>query len=920
MPPIARTLRQRAGKGAARTVVGEITLTDSAGTPRDSFSVGDSVYLAGRAVPPQAVHDIVLLSEGRESSNVRLLSDRHGMLPPTLLMAHVGLTAMGEEPNPPIDRAHAAFGERAFRLRATAKADDRSFSRELRFTVRSASSGAGVFSCDREGRLQSGYQLGQGRPAVFLRGFPRGCVRICVVERQFAWRAGDPIEPARTQAGATAVLTIDHDGTPYRVVSLPDAWSLGPGSYQFIARAHQPGWYEAEAAHLLTDDVLSDHGFASLVVRLPFAKRFKFENGVVLTPELAGRPLVHRPYFQFLNNFPKGTDVYAALDPDALPTGLHSQRAAVYVISHKTAAQWAADNTLVDISGPGMTSAMKVVPIVPGCVNWNTTLVWPNPQTPGKYDIAIDFGNNDPNPAKFVPDGKLDPPLDMIDGYVRVGFYVTEDPSLPGPYAGSVGQHGYALSSIQVPSTDAGPTPTDTLPLTATVRYPALTAGVDAACAPGPFPLVVIMHGNSGMETSYLGYDYLLDHLAGHGFVAMSIYAPIGVGIETRARAILAHISIMAQNNTVGLFHGHVDLSNIGIAGHSRGGEAVVRAARVNTAEGLGWNLRAGVSIAPTDYHHYGDPGLPLLVIYGSNDGDVSGDWPNRTCFDIYDEAGRPRSFVFVYGGTHDRFNTEWASIENTTEMTWDIAPSDVPNLISLTDHEGVAKGYVTAFMQTHLQGRLEQVEYFSANLKPSLVAGLHIHTSHQPPATLMLDSFDHLPYNPAVNSLGGVVTGTALTSLSENALRTLDSHSPHVDSGGDVAWQQATGVYLSQIPAGSKDVSAYRVLSFRVTQKYGSPQNPPNQAQDLFVRLTDTKGKSRAIRAGVFTDIPYPYVRGHTDLIKSALKTVALPLDSFTIANLGAEDVDLTNLKSVAFEFDADAPGEIEIDDIEFT
>jgi hypothetical protein len=85
-------------------------------------------------------------------------------------------------------------------------------------------------------------------------------------------------------------------------------------------------------------------------------------------------------------------------------------------------------------------------------------------------------------------------------------------------------------------------------------------------------------------------------------------------------------------------------------------------------------------------------------------------------------------------------------------------------------------------------------------------------------------------------------------------------------------------------------------------------------------VRLTDGGGKSRAIRVSTFTDIPYPYVRGYADLIKSALKTVRIPLVSFTIANLGAHDVDLTNIQSVSFEFNADATGELEIDDIEFS
>ncbi|PYS88893.1 MAG: hypothetical protein DMF64_19095 [Acidobacteria bacterium] len=902
---------------------GEFWLHDDGGARREAFSIGETVFVAGRGLRPTTLYEFALAGAGERKDDTllaRYTSDRHGALSATL-WPYVGLLHHGDNA-PTIDKTCESFRAQTFTLRASATGRGRARdAHSIKFAVTRRDDAPHLFSSDAQGRLQTGVPHGDGAVAVALRNFPAGCVRVLIVRRQFGWRVGDPLEPARMRNGARAVTTIRHDGAASRVVYLARSAELAPGSYQFIARAYRPGWYEADELTLLRDDVISDRRFASLVVRRLFDERFDFDNGIVLTPQIAGRPLAHRPYFYFVNNFPKGTDVYAALDPDALPQGLTSQRAAIYVIEHKTATEWAASSALADISGPGMTPAVKTVPIVAGCVNWNTTLVWPNPQTTGRYDIVIDFGNNAPDPANFVSDATLDAPLDMIDGYVRVGFYVTEDPSLPGPFAGSIGQHDYALAAIDVPNTDAGPTPTDSLPLTATIRYPAQASGTDAACAAGAFPLIVIMHGNSSMDTSYLGYNYLLEHLAGHGFIAMSIYAPAGVGIETRARAILAHLNIMAQNNAqAGLFHNHIDLTQIGIMGHSRGGEAVVRAARINTTEALGWHIRAGISIAPTDYHHYGAPGIPLLVIYGANDGDVAGTWPDRTCFNIYDEAGRPRSFIFVYGATHDRFNTEWASIENTTELTWHITQSDLPHLISLTDHENVAKGYATAFMQAHLLGRDEQLEYFSANLKPSLVSAIKIHASHQEPGARVLDNFEQTPHDPSSNTAGGAVTTTALAPLAEDALRTLDVHSPHVTSGGRIVWQSSAGIYLSHVPAAAKDVSGFDVLSFRVTQKFGSLQNPPDQPQDFFVRLTDGGGKSRAIRVSAFTDIPYPYVRGEADLIKSALKSVRIPLASYAIANLGVDDVDLTNLQSVAFEFHADSTGEIEIDDIEFS
>jgi Chlorophyllase enzyme len=907
-------------KHQKRRVKAAIWLCDDAGNVRESFSIGETIFVAGHGLTPTTAYEFVRLRESKRHKDemlARYVTDRHGILNTTLLLPYFGLSDQGKERYVTFDEANQALGGKVIKLRVTSRGRRKLKLERLKFSVDVRARKPRVFSSDRDGRLLTGIEQDKGEVAVTLQNFPAGCVRVFLVRRQFGWREGDPIGPVHTSDGTVVVKTIRHNGSASRVIVIARSGELAPGSYQFIARVFRPGWFEADEATLLPSDVVSDRRFASLVIRLPFDKRFGYKNGIVLTPQIAGHPLAHRPYFQFANNFPKGTDVYAALDPDALPQGLVSQRAAIYVIQHKTAAQWSASNSLDDISGPGMTAAVNIVPIVPGCVNWNTTLVWPNPQVPGKYDIAIDFGNNAPDPMNFVSDGTLDPPLDMIDGYVRVGFYVTEDPSLPGPYAGSIGQHDYALGTVQVPSTDTGPTPTDSLPLTATIRYPALASGTDAPVASGSFPLVVVMHGNSGYDTSYLGYNYLLDHLASHGFIAMSIYAPVGVMIETRARAILAHLGIMAQNNTnPGLFHSHIDFSKVGICGHSRGGEAVVRAARINTAETLGWQLRAGVSIAPTDYHHYGDAGIPLLVIYGSNDGDVAGTWPDRTCFNIFDETGRPRSFVFVYGATHDRFNTVWAPTALNVES--DIAPSDVPNLISLTDHENVAKGYITAFMQTYMLGRDEQREYFTVNLKPSLVSGIQIHTSHQEPGTQLLDNFEQ--HNPNANTLGGAVTGTSLSTLAENALRTLDSHSPHVTSGGNIAWQSTAGIYLSDVPIMAKDVSGFEVLAFRITQKFGSPQNPSSQAQDLFVRLTDGGGKSRAIRVSTFTDIPYPYVRGYADLIKSALKTVRIPLVSYVIANLGAQDVDLTNIQSVSFEFNANSTGEIEIDDIEFS
>ncbi len=912
-----------------------VRLLDDTRTERKGFDVGESVFLAADGLRPATVHEVVLRDgEWRPSALAALMTDRHGSIPPTVVLPYLGLTAEGEESSP--GRSHAE-GEQALggRTLAVGVRYRGRVAAEARLSVSKRGRRPQVVPCDMTGRLRPGILAGAAEVAVALRNFPRGCVRLFLVPRQFDWRPGDPIRPVVDESGApvTAMVEVGEDGSG--VIPLWPRERTHPGSYQIVARIYRPGWWDADDMVLLADDVLSSRRFSSVVVRSPIDLTGFADGGGVMTPQIAGRPVAGSPYFQFVNNFPKGSDVYAALDPAALPPGLVSQRAAIYVISHKSVADWSLSTALTDVSGPGMTPAVEVVPIVPGCINWNETLVWPNPQTPGQYDIVVDFGNNVAVPSQFVTDANFDQNLDMIDGYVRVGLYITEDPSLPGPFAGAIGQHSYNNGLVQVPSTDTGLTPTETLQLQAVVRYPAQSSGVDAPFQPGSFPLVVIVHGNSTMQTSYLGYNYLLDHLAGHGFIAMSVYAPPYTMIETRARALFEHLNIMTQkNSSSGLFQGHVDFANVGIMGHSRGGEAVIRAAKINTAETLGWNLRCGVAIAPTDFRHYGDPGLPLLVIYGSNDGDVAGWWAQPpsasfTGFDIYDEAGRPRSFVFVYGATHDRFNSEWASSENSAELSfppgsttteWNsITTSDLPKLIPESAHQNVAKGYATAYFQMQLQGRPEQVEYFLGNLKPSLVDAVQIHTSHQAPGTLVIDDYEQLPHDASTNSLGGAVTATALASPpAENWLHTIDTFSPHMTSGGNIAWNSSMGVYLTAVPAANKDLSAFTALSFRVTQRYGSAQNPANQTQELYVRLMDGGGNTRAIRTGAFSSIPYPYDRGVTQLIKSAMKTVRIPLASYTVANAGAQIIDLTNVQSIAFGFLSRPIGEIEVDDIE--
>ena len=122
----------------------------------------------------------------------------------------------------------------------------------------------------------------------------------------------------------------------------------------------------------------------------------------------------------------------------------------------------------------------------------------------------------------------------------------------------------------------------------------------------GPFPLVLVVHGNHSMEDySDPGYDYLGEHLASRGIILASVdenfingtYSASvdffadrpGLKEENDARGwlLLQHLAQWRDwNEEAGhRFEGMIDIDRVALIGHSRGGEAVGIAAAFNTLD-----------------------------------------------------------------------------------------------------------------------------------------------------------------------------------------------------------------------------------------------------------------------------------------------------------------------------------------------
>jgi hypothetical protein len=342
---------------------------------------------------------------------------------------------------------------------------------------------------------------------------------------------------------------------------------------------------------------VSDRFGTSVVVRQDVFRYKPIHQGCINAVQIAGKRLQGAPYFEFTDNFPVGTDVWATLDPAGLMPQKIGKKIRYYVTQHKDATAWTNNPSAVDVNG----SVIETVTAA-SCVNAAEMLVWSNPQTPGKYDLVVDFGNEAPNPANFVSDGTYTPPADMIDGAIRVGFYVTDDPCVAGTFA--VGQTSYNDGPVTIPATavwappgygqDLGSTPSGalSLPLIADVRYPATVPGVNTPVsgAKPSYPVVLLMHGmHTTADPSYQGYTYLLDHFASRGYIALSIDVNAINAINgmqnTRGHAVIEHLTLLRSKNlSPGLLHGKIDLTKVAIMGHSRGGDGVVQAEIYNQA------------------------------------------------------------------------------------------------------------------------------------------------------------------------------------------------------------------------------------------------------------------------------------------------------------------------------------------------
>jgi dienelactone hydrolase len=271
----------------------------------------------------------------------------------------------------------------------------------------------------------------------------------------------------------------------------------------------------------------------------------------------------------------------------------------------------------------------------------------------------------------------------------------------------------------------------DKLPLNGRVWYPD---------GPGPFPLVLIVHGNHNMaDFSDPGYQYLGELLASRGFILASIdenFLNSGLFHDppkqqaVRGWMLLEHLKQWRNwNSTRGNpFYHKVDVANVALMGHSRGGEAVATAALFNQLDyypddatirfNYRFPIKSLVAIAPVDGQYKPAEqwrviqNVSYFTIQGANDGDVSSFDGSRQFDHVHYTGPGPwfKSELYIYRANHGQFNSVWGRSDAGEPLGWFL---NLKPLLDPGDQRKIAKTYISAFLEATLHKRSEYLPMF---------------------------------------------------------------------------------------------------------------------------------------------------------------------------------------------------------------
>lgn len=461
------------------------------------------------------------------------------------------------------------------------------------------------------------------------------------------------------------------------------------------------------------------------------------------------------------------------------------------------------------------------------------------------------------------------------------------------------------------------------------------------------YPLLVFMHGNhptcgTGVNPrtdnnnqyattgtcpanyvvvpNHRGYDYMAEDLAARGYFVVSINTNRGIHaasgtpddelvIGPRGRLLLRHLEQLSRWDSgaeptppelgVDLLD-RIDFDQVGLLGHSRGGEAVRFAYNEYRRSGSPWpalidspvSIRGIFEIGPTDQGQNGQrlnaDQTAWNVILPACDWDLS-DLPGMRPFDRMLSIAEPeplsKSFYHVWGANHNYYNSEWQ-----------LADGNGGGITGCIDHDELFDPLEYGSPAQRETGRLAAVEFFTANVGadrdeaanalfdpafPFPDVPYRVRRGYHPGGdaadSLLLEDF----INPTGTSSYGLPNTTGGTLSVEHT--PLSGHDPSLSGAWihDVVAGSSTFFQSNWSSAGTGfDLTGYDYLDLRADRSWGSD---PAEASFLVELVNADDTRSSAVAIDEFLELGPPPRGGTT------LPTARIPLSSFSGATLAS-------------------------------
>jgi dienelactone hydrolase len=482
----------------------------------------------------------------------------------------------------------------------------------------------------------------------------------------------------------------------------------------------------------------------------------------------------------------------------------------------------------------------------------------------------------------------------------------------------------------------------------------------------GPFPLVVIAHGNHNMKDfSDPGYEYLGELLASRGYVFVSadmnfLNGRIRGENDARGWLFLKHLQAWRRFAATpdGPFFGRINLDQIALIGHSRGGEAVGHAAAFNRLSrypddaslefDFGFGIRSIIAIAPVDGQYLPTgKSVPVtdvnyLVFHGSHDGDVTSFHGLRQYQRVgfTDGAEHFKTAVYVYRANHGQWNTVWNNKDRGPRSGRSL---NLRGLIPAPEQRQIGKVYISAFLEATLKSDRRYLPLF----RDHRTAGDWL------PRTMYVTRFETSSFRALADfeedidvtsgSRSGVrILGDSLKEWREDAL-SLRSRNRSSTSNS----QQNQAVWLEWDSDSTSTVPEYRLsipqdldpdpegegvvtLQFMLALQGGTEDDSlstPGVARDLSIVLDDSSGVSASLALSRYGAVRSPFDiqilrRGRDseafeNTWELVLQSYSIPIEDFLIASPG---LDVQHLTTLHFRFDRSPRGKIVMDQIGFS